>query len=265
MSPEGRVFLANRIEAVCGFDTSVQGASWSPWNGITVWITISDARLQILSVAATRPLFEIRNIAGKIPMGGKSEGSKLRLGSVKSLGNTLSKAATIPLHWKENILRTDIIATDFSEITCDIQASMRLTRGLPFQIYALTKEQSEKKIEISESVDVTLGTVAGQGRFQGYLIAPGTWQGQCFAEALDIVGSFQGQENHFERGQMVVIFKDAILRCLDARLIGETMSILGNATMLKDGRAAAIARIVSEPDTLMEFSKHTRTDQKYLI
>lgn len=386
MSPKGRDFLASRISGISGLDSSVEGASWSPWNGIsvyglrieqpgplrkaiasplvsvesarispewkelakrrliiravelrsprisapvellsqlpapeappqiaahtpevasapvpgpasapgqvppavasaaapetpeirtaspapesrtvspmpTIWVTMTNARVRVLSTSTTAPLFEARDINGKFPLGGKAADSEIRLGSVKSMGDTLAEKMTVPLSWDGRVLKTESIPARLAEVECDLRCSASLTAGIPFQIDAVIAEQSEKRIDLPHSFGATLGSVAGQGRFGGFLMAPGSWQGQFVARARDVEGRFQDQEIRFQNGQALVVFGNAMLRCLDARLVGETTSLLANGTLLKDGRFAGIARIVSSPDTLVAISKTTHPDQ----
>jgi hypothetical protein len=56
------------------------------------------------------------------------------------------------------------------------------------------------------------------------------------------------------------MFHGGTLRCLDARLVGEETSLLGNAMLLSDGRFAGIARIVAAPESLVAISKFTHPD-----
>lgn len=58
------------------------------------------------------------------------------------------------------------------------------------------------------------------------------------------------------------MFQNGTIRCLDARLLGEETSIIGNAMMLADARIAANTRIVASPETLVEISRLTRIDRK---
>ena len=46
------------------------------------------------------------------------------------------------------------------------------------------------------------------------------------------------------------------LSCLDARLIGDDLSLLGNATLLADGRIAAALRMVTAPEIASTLTQH---------
>ncbi|RYD29468.1 MAG: hypothetical protein EOP86_21680 [Verrucomicrobiaceae bacterium] len=39
------------------------------------------------------------------------------------------------------------------------------------------------------------------------------------------------------------------MSCVDARIVGDQLSLLGNATILSDGTAAGVLRIVAPPET----------------
>lgn len=226
----------------------------------TVWLNLSDARFRILSTFTEEPLYEIGKIGGRIPLGGKAADSEIEFKQVKSMGDILAGHLTIPLRWQGTVLRTKVVDFAFGGIDCKIEATIGLSGGMPFQIGAVIPEQTNRNLEFSENYGAKLGTIAGQGRFQGVLTNPGTWQGQWIAQALAIDGRFRENRNRFEHGHALVVYQGGMLRCADTRLIGESTSILGNATLLKDGRFAAIARIVSTPENLVAISKHTRPD-----
>jgi hypothetical protein len=223
----------------------------------TIWINFTKGSMRIVSTKAKTPLYEISAIDGALPVEGKSAESLLKLKGIKCLGNDVASAMDIPLKWRTPLLQLGNIEGKLFGIDCLAGASISLTRGIPFQISALLPEQKDKEIHIGESLDAKLGAIAGQGNFQGLLIAPGTWRGQWIAQSSAMNVEYGDYKNDFDQGQAIVIFQNGALSCVDARLSSEALSIIGNATLLSDGRAAANARVIAAPDTLVAFSKFT--------
>jgi len=226
----------------------------------TTWVNFSDARIKVLSTFTRTSLYEASGIQGSLPIGGKSAESMIKIGPIKCLGNLLSENLEIPIHSQGTLLSTDTIETNFSDIDCKFGAGVRLVRGLPFQISASIPEQNDKKLELPPAPVFQIGNIGGQGRFQGLLTSPITWQGRWVIEALSISGEYETTKFQFDHGQALVIYGNGALRCLDARMIGDSTSLLGNATLLTDGRLAAVARVVSLPEQLVAISKFLRPD-----
>ena len=97
---------------------------------------------------------------------------------------------------------------------------------------------------------IAAGTIAASARFRGLLLAPGSWQGEFVAEATSLSARIAGHDAKFDRGNALAVLHGGTLSCLDARLIGDDLSLLGNATVLADGQIAAVLRLVAPPETL---------------
>ena len=226
----------------------------------TVWIHFKDARLSIVTTLADKPLYQISDIDGALPLGGKAADTKLIFHDVRSLGNVLAEEMEIPLKWHAPTLGFGIVEGKIFGITCALQGHLQFTPGIPFQINAVLPKQEKKEIQLSEKIGAEIAAVAGQGRFQGYAEVPATWQGKLVTQVLGVAAEYSDQKAEFNHGQVLVIFRNGALSCIDARLIGENLSVLGNATLLTDGRAAANARVVAPPETLVAISKFTGQD-----
>jgi hypothetical protein len=224
----------------------------------TVWITFTDARLEIVSAMLEKPLYRISRIDGGLPIGGRSAGSELAMSGISLLGNRIPEKVKVPVKWQAPVLSLGVIDGAISGISIRAEAQIALTPGIPFLIGAVLPEQEDREVAPSEAISARIGSMAGQGRFMGQLLAPGSWQGQAILQASSLDTVCAGQPAHFEHGQAIVIFQNGALRCVDARLAGEETTVMGNGAMLTDGRAAAIARIVAAPDTLLAISKFTQ-------
>jgi len=226
----------------------------------TFWISIGEGRLRIVSAMTKEPLYRIARIDGAIPLGGKSARSALTLGGIGFLNHTLPETVRVPINWKSPVLGTGVIDGGLFGLDCKMEARIGFTIGIPFFIAGVVPKQDGKEIVLSEALRAKLGAVAGQGRIQGHLLAPGSLQGQGIIQALAMEGEYAGHKANFHHGQAMVIFQGGALRCLDARLVGDETSILGNAMLLSDGRFAGAARIVATPESLGAISRFIQAD-----
>lgn len=224
----------------------------------TVWISVSNGKFRIVSAMIEKPVYRISRINGAIPVGGKTAHSGLSLGGIGFLGNEIPGTVKIPIQWEAPHLQAGSIKGGAFGIDGLLEAKIALTPGVPFLIAGLIPKQEGKKVTLSEALWAKLGSVAGQARIQGFLLAPGTWQGQGVIQTLEVETGYTGRNADFRQGQALVIFQSGVLRCVDARLLGEETSILGNAMLLSDGRFASVARIVASPESLIAISKQTQ-------
>lgn len=378
-SPKGRIFVASKVQGISGFETSVMGSSWSPWNGIsvygirieqpgplntavssplltiesihaklawralvlnrqvllkgveirnpklvlpiellsqlpsqpatvstppvvaqvdpstqltpapplptgstpetvaliqqkkpvakiesvgestipTVWVKFSGGGLKIVSTKSKEPLYQISDLKGAAPLGGKHANSEIVLKQIEFLGKPLVDTIKIPLKWRSPVLEVGAFGGELFGMDCEAVASIAISGAIPFQINAVLPEQENQEIGFGENVNAKFGSLAAQGVFQGQLTFPATWQGQWITQAASIDTSYASQTAHFDQGQTMVIFRNGALSCIDARLVGEQLTLIGNATLLSDGRAAANGRIIAAPETLVAISKFT--------
>lgn len=226
----------------------------------TFWINISEGQLRIVSAMTKEPLYRIARIDGAIPLGGKSAQAALTFGEIGFLGHTHPETVKVPMSWKSPVLSAGVIDGGLFGLDFKLEARIGLTTGMPFHVGGILPKQDGKEIVLSEALRAKLGSVAGQGHIQGYLLAPGSWQGQGIIQALAMEAEYAGHKVKFDRGHSLLAFQGGALRCLDARLIGDETSVLGNAMLLNDGRFAGAARIVATPETLGAISRFIQPD-----
>ncbi|MDP4847103.1 MAG: hypothetical protein NWR51_07560 [Akkermansiaceae bacterium] len=223
----------------------------------TRFIRLTDARLRIVTTMSKSPLYEVLGLTGSIPFAGKKTQTSLVTGAISTLGNKIAEDMKIPLDWNAPALTSNPNNGKVFGIDTTTGIQLALTQGLPLRIIASIPEQKDKEVSIGQSTGMKLGAVAGQGIFQGFLAYPASWQGQALVRSMSIDGKHLGNETHFDSGHALFVFRNGALSCVDARLNGEDISILSNATLLSDGRGAAVMRIVAAPETLGAISSFT--------
>jgi hypothetical protein len=171
---------------------------------------------------------------------------------------------SIPIHWQQPVLKFGPVDTGYSDIEYQFGASLSFVWQLPFQVSFSLPEQTLEKLQVTSKGSLEIDSVAGQGRFQGLLRIPQTWQGQALVQGTGFDVRYGSEEMRFDRGRAFFTCTTAAISCLDARLIGDKASLLGNATLLSDRRMAGVARIVSTPERLSSVSESLREDPEAL-
>lgn len=223
----------------------------------TRFIDLKDARFRIVTTMSESPLYEVLGLGGKIPFAGTDTKTRLVTGAISTLGNQIADEMEIPLDWRAPALTAGPIDGEVFGFDATAGIQLGLTQGLPLQVIASIPEQRDKEIAFSESTGVKLGLAGGQGVFRGLLLYPGSWQGQAIFRSTGIDAKHLGKESHFDSGHAVFIYRNGALNCADARVNGEETSLLSNATLLSDGRAAANLRVVASPEILTGFARFT--------
>lgn len=225
-----------------------------------VWINVRDGRLGVVSLMSGSPLFEASGINGSVPISGKPAKSNISVFRLKGLGEQAPGKIELPLEWTAPVISTKIMDGEMFGIDFKVGGHVGLVKGIPFRIDASAPEQNDRKIRSSGKTIASLGKIAFQGRTEGYLQAPASWQGKWIARTAAVDVNIGDRKNRFDRGQAMVMFQKGALRCLDARLSSEEATIIGNGAILSDGRIAANARIVASPETLASISSLIRRD-----
>lgn len=226
----------------------------------TLWLSFSDASVKIVSALSRSALYEVSQIDGGLPLSGKSAKSEIFLRNIRLMGSEIAKEVKIPIEWSAPFLHFRKTDGGLLGVECEMAASIGIFAEMPFQIDFLIPAQKNKEFQVSEQQQATIGELAAQGRLQGLALAPTSWQGQWVAKCSAVDAQFSGQEAHFDSGQAMVVFANGALSCVDARLIGDRLSIMGNATILSDGRTAANGRIIAAPEALVAISKYTEPE-----
>ncbi|MEI6607094.1 MAG: hypothetical protein WCP35_17420, partial [Verrucomicrobiota bacterium] len=217
----------------------------------TGWFRLRHASLRLIASGTEPPLVELTDLSGELPVSGAAATSSLSLASLKVHGSPLLTDFSAPLAWQAPVLSLNPVAANLMGIHLLLAGKLAFLAGLPLQLEVQAPSQSPPPLTLPGGGEAKTGHLASSGRFRGLLMAPGTWQGDCLAENSAI--SIHAGEHHanFDSGSCCIALRGGVLSCLDARLVGDDLSLLGNATLLADGRAAGVVRLVAAPETTL--------------
>ncbi|MEX1115335.1 MAG: hypothetical protein WEB53_08790 [Akkermansiaceae bacterium] len=221
----------------------------------TGWIHLKNASFSLVSVRSKTPLFEIPKITGSLPIAGDPAQSALKIQSVSFSGNTLFTNLSPALEWKHPILSLKPLELKIHDCGFILAGKIGLLTGLPIQLEAKLPQQTLPPVTLPFDGLLESETFAVNAAFRGLLLAPPSWQGDLVMESLATSMRIAGHDVKFDRGGAVTVLRGGQLSCVDARMISDELSLLGNVTLLGDGRAAAAFRLVAAPANLESIVK----------
>jgi len=214
----------------------------------TAWLHLKNASFTLISAGSGKEWLEVSGLTGSIPVAGSPAQSTLVIRTLRSAGNDTLSDLKANLDWSHPVLSLKPFETEIHGLKLALAAKLGLLSGIPLQVEAQLPRQKPPSIALPHQGRAEADAIAANARFRGLVLAPGTWQGELLIEAITPSAHIAGNNAKFDRGSAVTVLRGGMLSCVDARLIGDELSFLGNATLLADGRAAAALRMVAPPE-----------------
>ena len=216
----------------------------------TGWIHLKNASFVILHATSRKTFLDISKTSGSIPISGDPAQGALTIGKASTFEQPLSPDLTANLDWTPPLLSLKPLETLIGTYKLTLAAKIATFSGFPIQVEMQFPHQPLASLSLPFGGQVAAQSISSNLRFRGLLLAPATWQGDLITEAVSPTLQVATHEAKFDKGGAVTILRGGILSCVDARLIGDDLSLLGNATLLANGRLAGAARLVAPPDTI---------------
>lgn len=226
----------------------------------TFRVYLENASIRLISASSGKSWFQVSGISGSIPIAGSPADSTLRVASVEIAGRKTLADLKTQLNWTPPLLSLNPFETEIQGIKFTLAGKIAMLSGLPLQIEAQAPKQKPPPIQLPADGQAGADAVAANARFRGLLTSPGTWQGDLVVETLSPFARIGKFDAKFDRGGAVTVLRGGLLSCVDARLIGDDLSFLGNATLLADGRAAAVLRMVAPPENATSIASRVFPD-----
>jgi hypothetical protein len=212
----------------------------------TTWIEIADAELDLF-LGATN-IIKLGGLAGKVPLGGDPATGHCSAKSILAVGQTLAGDLDLPLVWKGPELRIGPREIVIAGARMRAEAALGRLPGIPFVADLQVAEQSIDASDVFQTRKPRVSRFTAKAQGSGFLTAPGSWKGAAVAQAEDLALETSGSELLFSEAGFTCMLEGGTLHCPDARLVGESISLLGNATIRTDGEGSAVLRAVMPPE-----------------
>ena len=214
----------------------------------TAWLRLHFASFELVAANATRPVLRLDDLNGDIPFAGEAAKATVRLGQCAANGHSLITDLEAELSWQYPVLMLEPANTELNGVALRLAGKIGLVQGLPMYLAVQVPEQPlAVPLPLAET-SFHADSAVLNARLQGFLVAPGSWQGELIADASAITVKHGGVSSDFRIAHCGTLLRSGILSCVDARLLSDDLSLLGNATLLVDGRLGGIVRLVTSPD-----------------
>jgi len=222
----------------------------------TSWLNVRNASFQLVSAQAGKTLLEVSHISGRVPFSGNPATSTLQVGKLAFMEQMQPQPLNLEFSWNRPVLALSRLEIPLGTQKVLFAAKVAKLPGIPMELQLQAPTQPLVKIPLPRVSQIEAESIRLEGRFLGALAAPATWSGDFLAEVKGLHGTLGGREFSFDEGQALTLLRGHVLSCLDARLVGEEISLLGNATLLADGRAAGVMRFVATPESIQAITNH---------
>lgn len=216
----------------------------------TALVNVRNASLAIVLASRDKPLLEASKISGLIPIAGGPARSRLEIGPLEVAGQKLASSTSAEIQWSAPFLSLQPVQFELGGHPLVVAGKIATVGGFPLQIEARLPRHELKEIQLPFGALASAQSVAAEARFRGLLLSPATWQGDFLAESIAPVVKTGDHTARFDRASTITVLRGGILSCADARIVGDDISVLGNATLLADGRCAGALRLVAAPETV---------------
>jgi hypothetical protein len=223
----------------------------------TGWLRLKNASFTIIHAGSQKTLLEVLNAHGSIPFSGNPAQSVLKIEKISTLGNPITTDLTANLDWTSPLLSLKPLELLLGGYKFVCAAKIAQFSGLPLQIEAQFPSQPLASLPLPFNGKAGANTISANARFRGLLLAPASWQGDLVTEASALKVQLGEHEAEFDKAGIITVLRGGILSCVGARMISDELSLLGNATVLADGRLAGAARLVATPETATAIANRT--------
>jgi hypothetical protein len=226
----------------------------------TGWIHVKNASFTVVAGPNAKAWFRVDGLSGSIPVSGGRAESAMEIRSIEWAGKPVLTDFRPVLEWQAPFLAVKPMEGKLSgwgDLNYQLAAKIGFLSGLPLQVEVRVPEQVPAEFQLSDRLSAKVGKLTANSRFRGLLLAPQTWQGDWVGQVKEISAKVGNHQASFDRGSGIVVLRGGVLSCVDARLVGDELSFLGNATALADGRVAAALRMVAPPGHVNGIVKRT--------
>jgi len=225
-------------------------------------VILKNADLRFYSQGNLTQDLELRGLSAEIPVWGQVRAGELDLGQIRAAQYLADLEPILPLKWENGAIRIERQVLKVYGVDLELQASLRISRGLPFGLSLdLPVQQTDfSPLYSVRKTPLKFESLSSQNVFQINLLNPTSLSGRSVSsfKGLTFRDPKDGGDTYFDRGTALFKITAAGLVANDVRAIGDTDSILMNGFLTRGGEAAATVRVVSSPERASSHEKRIK-------
>lgn len=210
----------------------------------TTWLEIADGDVDLL--LGGKKAAGLARFGGRVPIGGRPASGNFTAASVDLFGRQVVSAFILPLNWSTPTLRighTDVVVAG---VKLRGEAIAGRLPGFPFEVEIRAGEQAADLSALIPRSQVE--HLSGGLRAKGFLMAPSAWQGLAAFQMRHLSIATEDQTLLFGDASGRFVLQGGSIACPDFRVIGETVSFLGNGGFRGGEGISLVLRAVMRPE-----------------
>lgn len=212
-------------------------------------LRVIGGNLRLYSLQAPASGLRFSGVELDTPISGPVAGGGLDIAEVSRAGSPLATGLRAHLEWVRPVLSLKETSGNWNGLPLRVRGQIMMKAHLPVSIEVQTSPSALPPVEIAGLPGVTLEAerVEMRARLRGELTRPVSWSGDLVAGVQQVVLSSNGQPLlGFHTGRLVAYVSGGALEIPDARLVGESFSILGNGAIHHSGQVLGVGRLVAD-------------------
>ncbi|MCW1915515.1 AsmA family protein [Luteolibacter sp. GHJ8] len=212
----------------------------------TTWVEIEEGQLDFF-LGATN-VIKLSSFGGKIPVAGAPAEGHFSGESILAIGQSLSPGFDLPLGWKGPELRVGPGEIMVSGTRVRLEVALGRLPGLPFGADLMVAEQAVDASAAFAKRQPRAARVTARAQGGGFILVPGTWRAAAGLAVQELTLQSTSGEIRFSQAGFTATLEGGTLLCPEAKLIGDSISLLGNGRIDLGGETNAVLRGVMPPE-----------------
>jgi hypothetical protein len=215
----------------------------------TSWLIVRGGRLRVGPAHGGGGIV-LHGLHAELPFHGKPGSGVLRCDAI-SLAGLRVEELVVPVRWDSPQLSVRDWQPEGLPLRCRVDARCGLTGSLPFVAAGRLPVQDVEGDALGLPFDFRAEQLAGFSTVAGHLRHPSSIAGGGEFQLRKLsTGSRPGLSagDEFDHGRLAWQLSGGVIRITDVRLLGEQLSLLGNAAAAADGRIGGVLRAVASPE-----------------
>jgi hypothetical protein len=219
----------------------------------TTWLHLENASFALVHAGSDHALTEFSGISGAIPVAGDAAKSHIRVGHIFMGGHEMADNLGSDIAWKWPVLALRPVVFGAAGLNFRVAAQIANLEGAPVQLEWEMQPQELKETALPLGATASARSISAAFRFRGLLLAPVSWTGVLTAAADAPILRVGAKEQAFDRASLVGVLQGGALECREAKIVSDSLALLGNGAILADGRISGSLRLIGPPDSVTGF------------
>lgn len=218
----------------------------------TSWMAVNGGSIRVRSAAGGGDWLAVAQIDAELPLRGEAADGVVAMKGI-ALAGWEAEALELPLRWEAPRISVSDWEPGELAVKLRVNAQCIAFGSMPFVIDCRLPEQAVDGQAAGLPLSPFAERAVGYATLAGHLRIPSTIAGRGGIEAEEVVvppGPASEEALEFDNCRLWWQASGGVARVIDARAVGDQISLLGNAALVADGRIGGVVRVVAPQDAV---------------